>query len=130
VLPVGAPGVSSSAQAINAHGDVVGNAGGQAFLYRNGRTLYLPRPPGETAGNAVAYAVNASDEVVGDIVTGPSTSSAFLYANGRSYDLDTLLPAKSGWHISHAAGINASGQIVGVAGSGPVFGGISMKPVR
>jgi hypothetical protein len=131
VLPVGAAGVSTSAQAINVHGDIVGNAGSQAFLYKANRTTLLPRPPGETAGNAVAYAINATDEIVGDIVTSPTTSTAFLYVGGTSYDLTSLLPANSGWQIVHAAGINATGQIVGVgyyAGEGGGLTAFSMKP--
>ena len=114
VLPVGAAGVSTSAQAINQRGDIVGNAGAQAFLYRNHRVTYLPRPPGETAGNAVALAINASDEIVGDIVD-PATgaSTAFLYVNGQSYDLNSLLPANSGTVITDAVGINNAGEIVG-----------------
>jgi hypothetical protein len=129
VLPVGAAGVSTSAQAINVHGDVVGNAGSQAYLYKNNRVAYLPRPPGETAGNAVAYAVNASDEVVGDIVTSTG-STAFLYVNGKSYDLNSLLAPNSGWSITHAAGINDAGQIIGNGSDAavPAGGSFSMKP--
>ena len=129
VLPVGAPGASTSAQAINQRGDVVGNAGNQAYLYRNNRTLVLPRPSGETAGNAVAYAINKNDAVVGDIVTGAHTSTSFLFTGGASYDLNALLPANSGWQITHAAGINDNGQIVGQGyylGGGPIS--FSMKP--
>jgi hypothetical protein len=130
VLPVAAAGISTSAQAIDRRGDIVGNAGSQAFLYRGGRTTYLPRPAGETAGNAVAYALNATDEIVGDIVTSTG-QTAFLYANGQAYDLNSLLPAHSGWQITHAASINDQGQIVGEGyysgeGSSPV--GFSMKP--
>jgi streptogramin lyase len=130
ILPVAAAGVSSSAQAINVHGDVVGNAGSRAFLYRSNRVAYLPPPPGEGAGNAVAYAVNASDEVVGDITLGGS-STAFLYTGGQAYDLNALLPANSGWQIVHATGINDSGQIVGVgyySGEGGALTAFSMKP--
>jgi hypothetical protein len=131
VLPVGASGVSSAAQAINVHGYVVGSVGNQAFLYRGRLTrTYLPRPPGESAGNAVAYAINGSDEIVGDIVTATG-STAFLYANGESYDLNSLLPANSALQIFHASGINDSGQIVGEAYyTGPNGGstGFSMKP--
>jgi hypothetical protein len=123
VIPVGAPGVSTSAQAINVHGDIVGNAGSQAFLYKNNRVTYLPRPPGESAGNAVAYAVNASDEVVGDIVTSTG-QTAFLYVNGKSYDLTSLLSSNPGWQMTHATGINDFGQIVGYGN----FGSFSMKP--
>jgi hypothetical protein len=92
------------------------------------RSEYLPRPAGESAGNAVAYALNASDEVVGDIARSNANSTAFLYVNGRAYDLDALLPANSGWEIVHATGINASGQIVGVGYYHGSLAGFSMKP--
>ena len=130
VLPVGAPGVSTSAQAINVHGDVVGNAGSQAFLYKDNRVTYLPRPPGETAGNAVAYAIDASDDIVGNIIT-KTHQTAFLYVAGRSYDLDSLLPLHSGWTVNSAVGINDAGQIVGSASTASdPYGsfGFSMKP--
>jgi hypothetical protein len=128
VLPVGAAGVSTSAQAVNQHGDVVGSAGSEAFLYRGHVRTYLPRPAGETAGNAVAYAINASDEIVGDIVTGGGTT-AFLYVNGRSYDLNSLLASNSAWLITHAAGINDGGQIVGEGTfAGNTTDGFSMVP--
>ncbi len=102
VLPVGAAGVSTSAQAVNQHGDVVGNAGSQAFLYKNNRVTYLPRPPGDEAGNAVATAINASDEIVGTIVSSTGPDTAFLYLNGRSYDLNTFVPP--GWRSSPRSG--------------------------
>ena len=131
VLPVAAAGVSSAAQAINERGHIVGSAGSQAFLYSNNRVAYLPRPPGDAAANAVAYAINASDEVVGDIGTSAGPTAAFLYVGGQSYDLGALLPANSGWQIVHAAGINDAGQIVGVgyfAGEGGKLAAFSMKP--
>ncbi len=131
VIPVAAAGVSSSAQALNQHGDVIGNAGSQAFLYRNNRVTYLPRPPGDEAGNAVAYAINASDEIVGDIGTSTTDIGTFLYVGGRSYDLGALLPENSGWQIVAANGINDAGQIVGVgyfAGEGGKLAGFSMRP--
>jgi probable HAF family extracellular repeat protein len=38
---------------------------------------------------------------------------AFLYSNGTMIDLNSLLPANSGWQLIQANGINDSGQIVG-----------------
>ena len=131
VLPVAAAGISSAAQAINARGHIVGSAGSRAFIYSDNRVTYLPRPPSEAAGNAVAYAINASDEVVGDIAPSAPAAAAFLYVGGKSYDLGALLPANSGWQIVHASGINAAGQIVGdgyFAGEGGRLAGFSMKP--
>ncbi len=132
VIPVGAAGVSTSAQAINVHGDIVGNAGNQAYIYHHNHLTYIPTPAGDTPGNAVAYAINASGEVVGDInAAAGGTGAAFLYSNGQSYDLNALLPANSGWQIVEAVGINATGQIVGMgyyAGEGGGLTPFSMKP--
>ena len=38
---------------------------------------------------------------------------AFLYAGGRMYDLNRLVPAVSGWFLMQANGINDKRQIVG-----------------
>jgi probable HAF family extracellular repeat protein len=38
---------------------------------------------------------------------------AFLYTNGAMSDLNTFLPANSGWVLNQATGINAQGSIVG-----------------
>ena len=40
-------------------------------------------------------------------------TDAFLYRDGAMIDLNTTIDAASGWHLSEAAGINDSGQIVG-----------------
>jgi hypothetical protein len=87
----------------------------------------LPRPAGDGARNAIAYAINASDEIVGDIDKIPG-GTAFLYVNGESYDLNALLPPDSGWRITHATGINDGGQIVGEGHFEGVADGFSMKP--
>jgi probable HAF family extracellular repeat protein len=42
---------------------------------------------------------------------------AVAWINGRFTDLNTLLPANSGWQLNFAWGINASGQIVGAGRS-------------
>jgi probable HAF family extracellular repeat protein len=43
--------------------------------------------------------------------TGAFLSHAFLYSNGRMYDLNGLTPANSGWVILDAEGINDKGEI-------------------
>ncbi len=39
----------------------------------------------------------------------------FLYSNGRTYDLDTLVLPNSGWQITSATGITDRGEIEGKA---------------
>ena len=139
-LPVTAP---STANAINAAGHIVGAAAIQRNFYGpNGpgivayldrpadarsrwpfeRPLYLPFPPGYSRGkdSETPYSVDDEDDVVGDLTVysaggAPDYSVGFLYAHGRTYDLNTLLPAKSGWQILDAAAINDRGEIIGEA---------------
>jgi uncharacterized protein (TIGR03437 family) len=42
-----------------------------------------------------------------------STYRAFLYADGKVYDLNTLLTNPTGWHLAYATAINNAGQIAG-----------------
>jgi uncharacterized protein (TIGR03437 family) len=58
---------------------------------------------------------------------------AFVYTNGKMYDLNTLLPNGSGWTLSFAAAINNVGQITGTgmvaAANGPEEHGFLLTPV-
>jgi probable HAF family extracellular repeat protein len=61
------------------------------------------------AGDSDARDVNNSGQVVGD-----SAGRAFLWQSGLGMiDLNSLLPAQSGWILEYAVGINDAGQIVG-----------------
>ena len=151
-LPVTSP---SNANAINAAGHVVGEAaihsnfygpnapGGLAYLDRTAnpsagtltqvRPLYLPFPPGYSRGSnsEIAYGLSDEDKVVGDLLiygsNGASVSSvAFLYGNGRTYDLNTLIPPNSGWVITDAVGINNRGEITGEG----IYDGKYLLPYR
>ena len=78
---------------------------------------------------SLAAAINNSGTVVGfsnssapnfalhlaSILQNPSGSSrAFVYANGKMYDLATLVTNNgTGWKLSNATGINNAGQITG-----------------
>jgi probable HAF family extracellular repeat protein len=65
--------------------------------------------------NSDAYAINASGEVVGtSATTGDAAYDAFLYTTSSGMiDLNSLLPAGSGWDLQVATAINDSGQVVG-----------------
>ena len=39
---------------------------------------------------------------------------AILYAEGRMWDLNTLIPRHSGWRLQSAVAINDAGQIIAV----------------
>ena len=61
------------------------------------------------------FAVKAIDDA-GDVV-GDANNSATMWVNGKPIDLNTLLPANSGWHLNEAEDINDHGQIVGIGTS-------------
>ena len=62
-----------------------------------------------------ALAVNDKGQVVGWSGTGENNSRAFFWQDGFMLDLNSLLPAGSGWHLIEARGINNQGMIVGTA---------------
>ena len=104
---------SSYAGDINAVGQIAGSAapmgeGPRAFIYdtRDNSIIDLGALPGTTIRGTMA--INASGQVVGS-----SGDRAFLYRDGAMIDLNTLLPANSGWVLKEAVGINDRGQIIG-----------------
>jgi probable HAF family extracellular repeat protein len=62
---------------------------------------------------SVAHHVNEFGHVVGWSHTADGSQRAFLHRDGVMVDLDTLLPAESGWTLTVARSINDVGQIVG-----------------
>lgn len=65
--------------------------------------------------SAIAAAINNNGDVVGDCEVGNALHRAFLYLNnGRSMlDLNTVIPANSGWTLEFATDISDKGHIVG-----------------
>jgi probable HAF family extracellular repeat protein len=70
----------------------------------------LAPPSGYQYG--IANAVNDSGQIVGN-AGDASHQFAALWQNGTGTDLNSLLPANSGWTLQTATGINDSGLIVG-----------------
>jgi probable HAF family extracellular repeat protein len=70
-----------------------------------------------TLGSDSSYAFGVND--AGQVVGYDRLMGAFLYSGGTMVNLNTLLPANSGWQLSAAYAINNSGQI---AGSGYING--------
>ena len=115
-------GVYSEALAINNRGTVVGFsllAGDQsqhAFLWRDGRLadLHAPSLPASSA----ALGINNAGQIVG--LASPTVEDVFdgnfavLWDGDRVIDLNTLIPAGSGWQLYRAAAINDRGEIAGV----------------
>lgn len=67
--------------------------------------------------SAVARAINNDGDIVGDVEVGNTNNRASIYRLGRGVgawtDLNTLIPANSGWVLKFATDINDKGQIVG-----------------
>jgi probable HAF family extracellular repeat protein len=107
-------GTYSTAYAINDAGQVIGDsslvAGYHGFIYSNG-TL---RDLGSLGGNfSSSWGLNGLGQVVGVSSNANSQQRAFLWRNGTMTDLNSLLPANSGWELTGAFFINDNGQIVG-----------------
>src|SRR5260221_3728147 len=100
---LGTPGSVTFAQAIsiNNNGQIAGTVfttgvgTSEGFLYSNGTITSL--------GSFLAASINDNGVMVG----GPSIDSG-----GTVQNLDTLIPARSGYQIQNATAINDDGQIV------------------
>lgn len=113
---------NSSAKAISFAGTVVGDSYGatststntNAVVWHGANIATLsPRTTGESD---VALGLNAYGEIVGyagsDTANG-NAAGALLWENGSVRDLQTLIPANSGWQLSAARSVNDRGQVVG-----------------
>ena len=122
---LGAPaGTTTSAAAINSIGQIVGaihfNSGSpsHAALYSNGVWTDLGGYPGATGTSASG--INTAGQIIGNAGFPvksyhpfiPATSIALLVRNSTLVDLDTLIPANSGFTLNHAIAINDSGEIL------------------
>ncbi len=122
-------GSSSVAYGINNFGQVVGTAetgatytpddpkGGEngrvthAFLYSGSGSL---QDLGTLGGpNSIAYDINDFGQVVGIADSASESDLPFLYTDGKMTELNSLIPADSGWYIGDVRGINNSVQIAG-----------------
>jgi probable HAF family extracellular repeat protein len=119
-------GISFSARDINEVGVIVGGqstsisgnniAYGQAVLWQSGQAKLLGTLQG--FGGSSLGGINDFGQSVGSVFnfnsSGITTAQdAILYANSQILDLNSLIPATSGWHLNYASGINNSGAIVG-----------------
>jgi probable HAF family extracellular repeat protein len=108
---------SSTAVAINEAGQAVGwssditGTSSSAAAWANGRAISLGRLEGDS--NSQALAGNDVGQVVGWSGNAENDSRAFFWQGGFMLDLNSLLPADSGWHLIEARGINNQGMIVG-----------------
>lgn len=111
-------GANSLADRVNTQGQIAGTSEvsdgptRHAFLWDTGRLTDLSPLPGDT--DSTAGGLSPTGDVVGtstDAATG--RTRAVLWHGAIIRDLNTQLPAGSGWILETATGTNAAGQIVG-----------------
>jgi len=105
--------------AINNHGQVVGHSElpndttFHGFLWTRKTGMQdLRTLPGDSA--SLALGINDKGEVVGASLDANFSPRAFLWENGAMTDLNTLIPASSGFYLLLANSINSNGEIVGL----------------
>ena len=104
-------GPGSIARAINEHGRVVGQAGARAFSWSAADGVqWLPTQSG--VSGSVALAISQGGDIVGNALFGDGFHAVSWHA-GTMCDLNTLLPAGSGWQLKSAVAINGSTEIAG-----------------
>jgi probable HAF family extracellular repeat protein len=103
----------SSAIAINNTGHVLLQEPERGvFVYRSPDMIVRLTIPDQQP--AEGRAINDADEVVGAYGPYFDAERAFLWSEKEGFrDLNDLIPAKSGWKLQAATGINDGGEIVG-----------------
>ena len=116
-------GTYSSAFTINANGQIIGiantanDAETHGFVYLNGVMTDI----GTLGGNSsFVMAQNNKGQVVGYSALTNGANHALLWQAGTLVDLNSLLPANSGWELTYAQFINDAGRIVGTGTSNGV----------
>lgn len=134
----------SSASAVNNKGQVIGSGltdtgGSRGFIYQDGSITDIGTLEG--GRNSFPSAINERGQVVGTAdrpdptCSDPSTCArsiptAVLYENGELKDLNSLIPAASGWDLSYANGINNRGHITGYGVNNGRFRAFVLTPVK
>lgn len=110
-------GPNAAAYAINDNGLIVGNSQNAAdndhvFSYSNGAMTDLGSYNIDTVPQAVNDAGVFVGQTYGVTSTGSPFYAAFIHQNGTFQNLNTLIPAGSGWNLTNATAINGAGQIL------------------
>jgi len=106
--------IASQGLAINRFAEVTGYFYGadyvtHGFLYQSGKAQDLGPNFLPSALDDFADVVGTNSQLVGPEMSG----TAALYADGVLQNLNTLIPAKTGFYLADAVAINNSGQIIG-----------------
>lgn len=108
---VGPPDRYSSAVAINDAGHILVQVAREAYLDEAGTLQHLDLSP--KFYNSV-LAMNNCDSVVGGYGPDSDHYRAFSWTTAAGFrDLNSLVPADSGWTLGSATAINDHGEIVG-----------------
>jgi len=120
VTSLGNLGGASGANGINNRGEAFGysyfsdNATFHGVFWRKDMAVRdLGTLPGDTYSEA--WAIDDVGRVVGGSYDAIYNERAFLWQDGRMTDLNTLIPADTELFLLEADGINARGEIVGLA---------------
>jgi probable HAF family extracellular repeat protein len=128
-------GLTSIAISINDSGQIVGESDylisspflHHAFLATGSSAMQDLGTLG--GGFSGARGINNAGQIVGNAtITGDTALHAFIYQNGAMTDLNTLIPANSGWVLQNASAINDIGQIVGSGTLNGVSRGFRLDP--
>ena len=96
--------------------DATEGAVAHAYVWESGVMSDLGVPNGLGDDNSEALSLNDNGQIVGDSGVGfietYNSDHALLWQNGDWADLNTLIPANSGYQLIVASHINARGQIV------------------
>ncbi|AIE85364.1 HAF repeat-containing protein [Fimbriimonas ginsengisoli] len=123
---------ASTGTAISDNGKLVGTAtttsdtNPQGFIWESGVFTRIPNLTGDDI--TIPYGVNDSGQVVGTSSQGFVSVRGFLYQNGVSQDLNSLISRTTGWQVLHAYGINNQGQIIAYGVNGGVQRAILLNP--
>ena len=103
--------------AINDSRQVAGYSGtaagpNHAFLYSLDGTQGMQDLGTLGGSSSAAFGINSSGQVVGQSETATGVA-LFLYTGGVMADLNTYLPANSGWQLNDAIGITDAGIVIG-----------------
>ena len=82
------------------------------FVYANGKLTSLGTYNIDTTPQAINDAGVIVGTTYGVDASGNPFTHAFIYQGGTFQDLDTLIPANSGWQLTDAVGINTDGRIL------------------
>jgi probable HAF family extracellular repeat protein len=132
-LPALPGSIANVARKISATGGFVvgysldGSGNSHAMQFAPGTTATdLGRLP--SGLSAEALAVNSSDVAVGYSENAAGVSTAVMFDGGTVIDLNSLLPAGTGWTLQVANGVNDSGVISGYGIDNGVQRGFVLSP--